>query len=168
MTRLRPASILSFALTAALAGALASTTACTSDAPRAVVEGEDLCAECHMGIADLRFAAQARTSTGKVLLFDSIECLADYLAANDSTAAASLHVTDYRAPGTWLPAASALFVLDGRIASPMGRSLAAFAANASPAALVAEHGGRVVTWDEVRALVATGSVTSPHAHAHAP
>lgn len=162
--RLPATSILTFALVAST-----TLTACARDvAPRAVVEGEDACAQCHMGVADLRFAAQARTATGKVLLFDSIECLADYVAANPGTAFAALHVTDYRAPGTWIPAADARFVADGRITSPMGRSLAAFAADATPDALAQEYAGRVVSWDEVRALVASGTVAPPHDHAGTP
>lgn len=159
--RLRPASILTFALVASTALA-----ACGGEVtPRAVVEGEDACAQCHMGVADLRFAAQARTATGKVLLFDSVECLADYVVANPNTTFAALHVTDYRAPGTWLRVEEAQFVADGTITSPMGRSLAAFAADAAPSELVAAHAGRVVPWSEVLSLVAAGDVMAPHDHA---
>ena len=162
--RLRPASILTFALVASTALA-----ACGGEvAPRAVVEGEDACAHCHMGVADLRFAAQARTTTGKVLLFDSVECLADYVQANPSTQFAALHVTDYAAPGSWLRVEDAQFVADGTIVSPMGRSLAAFDPEMSTAALVAAHAGRVVPWSEVLSLVAAGEVTAPHDHAGMP
>lgn len=162
MRHLRPTSILTFALAAALAAS--ALGACANDAPRAVVDGEDHCAQCHMGVADLRFAAQARTATGKVLLFDSIECLADYLAEHERADFASLHVTDYRTPGTWVSVDSAQFIVDGRITSPMGRSLAAFALDAAPDSLVQQHDGRVIDWAAVQALVASGAVAAPHAH----
>ena len=152
-------------LTAMLAASL--LVACAAEVPRAVVVGEDQCAECHMGIAELRFAAQAQSSTGKVLLFDSVECIARHLLQNTATQWTTVHVTDYRNPGRWVPAQDARFVVDGTITSPMGRSMAAFAPTADTAELVRDHGGRVLSWDEVLALVAadTADAGAP-AHVH--
>jgi copper chaperone NosL len=161
--RLANSSILAFAL---MAGG-----ACARDVPRAIVEGEDNCTQCHMGVAELRFAAQARTATGKVLIFDSVECLARHVAeAPAGTTWRGLHVTDHDAPGSWLPVESARFLADGTIASPMGMRLAAFAAESSPDALTSRYEGRVVDWHGVLELVraadaaALHGAVAPHQH----
>ncbi len=151
--RLASSSILAFAI---MAG-----SACARDVPRAIVEGEDNCTQCHMGVAELRFAAQARTPTGKVLIFDSVECLARHVAeAPEGTTWRGLHVTDHDAPGTWVPVESAQFLADGTISSPMGMRLAAFAAEAASDDLTARYEGRVVDWEGVLSLVREADAAS--------
>lgn len=165
--RLARSSMLTFAI---MAG-----SACARDVPRALVDGEDTCAHCHMGVAEHRFAAQARTATGKVLIFDSVECLARHVAdAPVGTRWRGLHVTDHDAPGRWLPVEEAQFMADGDIASPMGMQLAAFASDASPADLTARYAGRMLAWEGVLALVraydaaALHDATAAHTHEGAP
>ncbi len=156
MTRLTTACIMTFALAAA---------GCRDAAPRTIVEGEDSCARCHMGIAELRFAAQARTTTGKVLVFDSVECLAQHVLDAGGAPFAALHVTDFAEPGRWIPVQEARFLVESAIASPMGRSVAAFAAGAPMAETTGRHGGRLVAWSDVLALVERGAATLSHEHA---
>jgi nitrous oxide reductase accessory protein NosL len=153
--RLAPSIVLAFALAAA---------GCDDAAPRAIVEGEDQCARCHMDIAELRFAAQARTSTGRVLIFDSVECLASHVLEHGVESFVALHVTDHEAPGRWVPVDSAQFLLDGEISSPMGGRLAAFAGDAPTARTTGRYAGSLVTWSQVLALAERGDVSGAHRH----
>lgn len=168
------------ALAALVASLLAILLAgCGTAGPRPLVAGTDACGYCRMTISDVRFGAQAIAPTGKVTTFDAVECLAGYARTADSTAIASLWVADFAAPGTWVDAEDAVYVVDARVSSPMGRSLLAFAAGTDPQAVVARYGGTVRRWRE---LVADGGhahgahgghgahgapgTTDAHAHAH--
>jgi copper chaperone NosL len=161
-----PAPALRRALGALVASLLAILLAgCGTTGPRPLVAGTDACGYCRMTIADVRFGAQAIASTGKVTTFDAVECLAGYARSADSTAIASLWVADFAAPGTWVAAERAVYVVDARVRSPMGRSLLAFAPGSDAATLVARYGGTVRTWREL--LADRGDAHVGHdAHAH--
>lgn len=121
-----------------------------SPGPRPVAVGQDRCAHCLMTVSDARFAAELVTPTGKVHVFDSVECLATHLH-EEAPETHSLWVTDFGAPGTLLPAEEALFLHESSLLSPMGGHLAAF----SPASIDAaahDFGGAVLDWHGVRAL----------------
>ena len=70
---------------AAVAGVLA-LAGCAPRAPRPIAYGRDACAECRMVASDPRFGAQLETATGKLYVFDSIECLAAYTLARGADA----------------------------------------------------------------------------------
>ncbi len=131
-----------------------SMLACGSS-PRELVRGEDTCRYCRMTIDDVRFGALVETSRGKLETFDSIECLASFVAALPATEAPrAVWVADFDHAGRWLRADSALYVQHGRIASPMGRELLAVDGTRARAEVTQQHGGTVLTWREVSALVA--------------
>jgi copper chaperone NosL len=145
--------------------AVLATAACAPAQPRALVAGEDSCAYCRMVITDLRFGAQAVTSTGKVQTFDSIECLAGYAASlGVDTATVGLYVSDFERPGSFVPADQAVYVAGGSLSSPMGRQLAAFAAGSDAGALRRAYGGDVLDWTEVRRTAADGLGPGHTAH----
>ncbi|MFL5578740.1 MAG: nitrous oxide reductase accessory protein NosL [Gemmatimonadaceae bacterium] len=132
----------------ARAALLALAIACAPAGPRALRLGEEACGYCRMTITDPRFGAQARTPHGKTLTFDSIECLADWAAANDG--AATAWVADFRAPAAWIPAAEARYVRLTRAGSPMGRGVAAVRAGAGAAELAAiGAAGPAIGWDSL-------------------
>jgi copper chaperone NosL len=113
-----------------------------------------------MVISDPRYGAEVVTATGKVLTFDSIECLASYYVQVRASGAAvrSAWVTDFAHPGTLVPAEGARYVrTDGGAdgpGSPMGKGLTAFAADADSATLHGASGGApALGWNEVLALV---------------
>jgi len=153
----------------AMATLALAAAACSPAGPRELRLGEEACGYCRMTIDDARFAAQARTDKGKVQTFDSIECLADWASAAPAGSVAAAWVSDFRAPGTWIPAAEARFVRLTRTSSPMGRGLAAVRATASDAdraAIGAE--GPAVSWAELlkdaAARRADPRVGTVHAH----
>lgn len=121
--------------------------------PRPLVVGEDSCDFCKMSISDTRYGGEVRTTTGRIVTFDAVECLASYIAAaGDSARFEGIWVADFKGGGM-VPAEAARFVSGGTLHSPMGRQITSFAASATPADLVATYGGQVLTWQQVLAAV---------------
>ena len=142
--------------TAAAAAAAAAwlLLAGCSEGPRAIAYGRDACDYCRMTISDRRYGAELVSTKGKVHEFDSIECLAAYyLQSRGSSAARSLWVTDFDRPGTFVAATEARYLRVSGPGSPMGKGLTAFAPGADTAALRRTHGGDVLRWADVLALV---------------
>ncbi len=151
--------------------ALSTVGACASPAPRALVAGEDSCAYCRMSISDVRFGAQFITAKGVIHTFDSVECLVAFVASLPAaTPSTGGYVTDFANTDGLIAAEDAVYLMDGRIESPMGRRIVSFGPSANPEALVASYGGEVTTWLALRKRLAadTTSQRISHAHAHAP
>lgn len=131
---------------------LASTACARTDGPRPLVAGEDACDYCRMAVSDTRYGGEVRTSRGRIVTFDAVECLASYIAAaTDPAQIAGVWVADF-AGGGMIPAEQARYVSGGSLHSPMGRQLTSFAPSLSADTLVARYGGTVLTWDDVLAL----------------
>jgi len=159
-----------------LSFALACLAGCGDAAPRALVRGEDSCAYCRMTIDDIRFGVLVLTDHGRLQTFDSIECAAGWVAAQDTAhAPRAIWVTNFADPSQWVDATKAVYLQGSRLRSPMGRDLVAFAPDADPEALQRAHGGTAVTWPRVQEMVASASgpiasghtkVEDPDAHTH--
>ncbi|MDP1860915.1 MAG: nitrous oxide reductase accessory protein NosL [Gemmatimonadaceae bacterium] len=140
--------------------------ACGRDGPRPLVVGQDACDFCRMTLSDLRFGGEIITPTGRIRTFDSVECLAGFAAAaGDSLSAASVWVSDFTS-STLVPAADAHFLMGGSIHSPMGRQVASFRAESDTAALLAKHGGKLLTWKDIVALGRSRAFAASHERAH--
>jgi copper chaperone NosL len=137
--RLRPATTLLFALLA---------SACGTAGPREIVAG-DQCNFCRMEITDPKFATQVVLSTGKIQVFDSVECLAGFVAGNPETVIKSAWVADANS-GTFVRAEDAGYLLDGTLRGPMGRAVA-FAAPADAESAKQRYGGVTVSWAALQA-----------------
>lgn len=134
--------VLNFAVAVALG-------ACAGAAPRELILHEDQCNYCRMEITDARFGTQVITNTGKIHVFDAVECMVGYLNGSEESTVRSTWVANLEKPSEWIVAAEAGYLIDSEVRSPMGR-LAAFA---SPeAATVAQRtlGGHTVSWNAVR------------------
>jgi copper chaperone NosL len=120
-------------LSASIAALTVALLAGCTRGPEEFHFGEDLGAYCRMPIVDGRFAAQIVTQTGRVYKFDSIECMASYLAfqVTDETDVHSVWVSNAAKPGELLPATDAVFVRHPSIRSPMGGGWAAYADDAA-------------------------------------
>jgi copper chaperone NosL len=126
-------------------------------APRTIAyDGSESCELCRMAVTDRQYGAQLVTATGKVHLFDSIECLASFQAqARGMGPVASIWVSDVEKPGSLVAASEARFVRSrGSRNSPMGLGLMAFSPAADSGDLRARFGA-VLTWTDVVALVET-------------
>ena len=123
--------------------------ACAAAGPRPIAYDRDVCAFCSMTVSDPRYGAELITVKGKVLTFDSIECLASYHLANRA-ATRSLWVTQ---DGRLVPAERARFrraAPDAEANSPMGLGLSAAADG-------------TIGWSDVLAMVEREGLPSPGA-----
>ena len=131
---------------------------CTTSDPSPIAYGRADCDVCRMRITDQRFGGEYVMQTGKVLQFDSIECLANYTAASNSSPR-SLWVSDFEHPGALLPVAGARFIRRAGPSAGMGANLLAVAATTDAAALRTRLGATaVMTWDDIRALAERGAL----------
>ena len=134
----------------ALATALLTlaAAACTPDGPRAIGYGTEPCEHCHMTISDPRFAAEARTEGGRLLVFDDVGCLAAWL---QGAPGARGWVVSYVDQASWLPADSAVYLRADTLRTPMASGLVALRAGAEADSVRTALGGRLLTWGEVLA-----------------
>ena len=153
---------------AVLLAALFVLAAC-ADGPRQIQVGAEECAHCRMLVSENRFASQLVTDRGRSYIFDSIECMAEFLDEGtevEEERVGSLWVTDFTRPGEWMEAGEAHFLRSDELRSPMGMNLSAFADEAAVREHQADHGGEILSWAEVRALVAEVDVVNGHAGGH--
>lgn len=129
--------------------------------------GEDACAHCLMTVSDARYGTQLVTMTGRTYAFDSVECLAAFLAAEPEVREQvhSLWVTGFDAPERLIPVEEAFFLHSPTLRSPMGMNLTAFGAGVTPDSALNAFGGEVLDWAGVLALV---EQAAPASHAHHP
>jgi copper chaperone NosL len=106
-----------------------------------------------MPIADLRFAGQLVTRTGKVYTFDDIGCLAAFVTYGPVAAedVHGIHVNAFSTPGSMLDAASATYLRTDALRTPMASGLAAFPSRADAEQAREEFGGELLTWSGVLA-----------------
>jgi len=129
-------------------------------------DGTESCEVCRMAVTDPRYGGQARTRTGKLRTFDSIECLASYYAstARGDREPPQAWVGDFTRPGTLVRVDSARFLrTTGPRTSPMGRGLLAVGPAADLDALRRELGGTNLDWADVLALMAREALATPAA-----
>ena len=134
---------------AAAAAVVATAMGCAVQAPRAFALGQDGCEFCRMSIVDSRFGGEAVTKTGKVLTFDSIECLASFARTVPAGTMRGYFVMDLQHPGTFVSADSAGFLKGVLVHTPMGRSIVSLASRRAAQDESAVLGGRVMTWAEL-------------------
>lgn len=128
---------------------------CGDAGPRPLVAGVDACADCLMVIDASGYGAEVVTRTGKILTFDSVECMANHLLhANEAGEPRSLWVTDFSNPERLVPAETAFYLVSPTLGSPMGLGVTAFARVEDRDGAVHAFGGEPVGWESVQALVA--------------
>ena len=144
-----------------LALLLLAASGCSGAGPREVVVGEDQCGYCRMEVTDTRHASQVVTSTGKVHVFDSVECVAGFVreARAAGTEVRSTWVRDAVEGGAWVRAEDAGFLLDGALRGSMGRA-ASFASVGAAEQARQRLGGTIVSWN---ALVSDSAGVASHA-----
>ncbi|TFG42999.1 MAG: hypothetical protein E4H41_10020 [Gemmatimonadales bacterium] len=135
---------------AALLGAAA--LACGTPGPIPIAFGEAACDHCHMTIVDQRFAAELVTRTGKVYAFDDAGCLATFTVIGPvgPEQVHSAWVTDFRLPGTLIPAQDAIFLRTDAVHTPMSSNLLAVP-RAVGDSLQAALGGTLLDWAQILA-----------------
>lgn len=111
-----------------------------STQPKAINYGSDKCSFCQMTIVDRQHASQIVTVKGKPYKYDAIECMMNDLKKWERPAPAELVVNDYDAPGEFINATEAYYLISEKIPSPMGAFLTAFSSSESRNAIEDEEG----------------------------
>ena len=124
---------------------------CGRPAPRAIAYGDELCAHCHMVVADPRFAGQLVTARGLVYTFDDIECLASFVAAGELPASRihSLWVNDFNRPGIRLNAVEARYWRNERLRTPMSSGLVALSPGSESDSVAGSTRVTLESWEDV-------------------
>lgn len=121
--------------------------ACNNN-PEPITYGKDVCTSCKMTIMDQKFGAELVSSKGKIMKFDSGECMLAYLKAEDASASAKKLVVNYANPGELIEADGAFYLHGGSINSPMGGNLAAFKTSSEAEKFQTELGGDLILWNK--------------------
>ena len=124
---------------------------CTSG-PEPIRYGKDECAHCKMTLTDKRFGAEIITDKGKVLKFDDLNCLADYLKSGSiqEKSVAQLVSVDFTKSPAFVDVTKAFFLKNEAIKSPMRGDVATFSEQTDLDAVRKElGGGDVLVWNEV-------------------
>lgn len=133
------------------------------------------CIHCNMVIKDKLHNAQLITDSQKILNFDAIECLLNYLSNTKETTYSNLTVADYKS-GKQVNAKTATYLISNAIKSPMGANLSAFKTKNEAELIQKNKKGKLYTWQEIKENFKTnklGNVEHNHHHhnrpdAHAP
>ena len=120
-----------------------------------IAYGQDNCHHCKMTISNHRYGSETVTKTGKVFKFDSVECMAAFLREGDNEAKTELVlVTSFLQPDQLTDAQQAFFLQSAQMPSPMGMFITAFDNQANAEGFAKEKGGRLLSWKEIRHVVA--------------
>ena len=114
--------------------------------------GQDECASCKMIVSDPRFGAQLVTRKGKVLKFDDVGCMSDFIRQGGVARAEVLHqfVSDFTRPNAFIPVEQAFFLKNDELRSPMRSDCAAFASEAELLKTKGELGaGEMARWTSI-------------------
>lgn len=120
--------------------------------PQAIVYGIDLCQHCKMTIMDKKFGAELINKKGKVLKFDSGECMVAYMKADKNFTVDKTLIINYANPEELIDADKSFFLHGGNVNSPMGGQLAAFKTREDAEKLQKELQGELLLWDKVVGL----------------
>ena len=120
-----------------------------SNEMRPISYGQDNCEQCRMTVTNPQFGAGILTAKGKVLTFDSGECLVKYIKSKGLDKLSQYFVSDYNKTASLMDAAKSVFLHSPNIQSPMGGNLAAFANEELAKAAQKDLGGEILNWDEL-------------------
>ena len=121
-----------------------------SSGPKPIDYGSDGCYYCKMTVVDKQHAAQAVTDKGKAYMFDAIECLVPFIQENTDMQFAHLLVNDFDHPGKLINAQDANYLISKNLPSPMGAFLTAFGTETSAQKMLADRGGQLYNWKELK------------------
>lgn len=121
-----------------------------SPEPRAIRYGTDACQTCKMTLAEKRFGGELVSKTGKVFVFDDLNCLLKFyhheIAPEDL--AFSL-VVNFEQEGELMNAGQTFFVKLADLRSPMAGNVAAFKSYDRALEFKNARGGILLGWAEV-------------------
>jgi copper chaperone NosL len=127
-----------------------------ADRPSRVEYAKSECAYCRMITDKREFGGEFELKSGKVLTFDSIECLAASYFRNwnaPSTDIRLIWVVNYSHPGTVMVSSQATFLRTGSVESPMGANIIALPSRSAAMKLKKGAKDTIMSWEEVMEFV---------------
>ncbi len=122
--------------------------ACSSKpTPEPIHVGEDVCANCRMAIIELQFASEIILSSGEVLKFDDLGCLASRLKNLENLMTQNIFVNDYMTK-EWINSEKAVIVRGSTMQTPMGSGSVAFNSRNDAEKFAAASEGQLITLQE--------------------
>ena len=122
---------------------------CSSNEPEAIAYNRDNCSHCKMTITDSRFAAEVKTTKGRVYKFDDITCMTAYLREHNDVTFSGLWVSNFDGPQQLIDATTAYYIQDESFNSPMRGNTAAFTSKEAAGAIATKLQAAVTIWDSV-------------------
>jgi copper chaperone NosL len=132
-------------------GLLAAMSSCTAE-PQPIDFGKDNCTFCKMTVIDKKFGAELINKKGKVVKFDSGECMLAYIHADKKFEAAKILIINYANPAGLIDADKAYFLHGGKVNSPMGGQLAAFKSKEEAEKFQKEFAAELLVWSDVKQI----------------
>jgi len=125
-------------------------SSCTTR-PEPIVIGVDQCVHCKMSIVDKKYAAEIITSKGKIIKFDDIICMKNYIQINDDLAKkeANYLVSDYNNPNQLIPIESADFYKSEKFQTPMGGHIISVLKKSALPTLISEEQIKKIAWNDI-------------------
>jgi copper chaperone NosL len=82
---------------------------------------EDACENCHMKLNDRKYGAEVITKHGRILTFDAVDCLLDFVKKNEALVE-DVYVVDYF-HSELISVRDASFVRSSKVHGPMGTNI---------------------------------------------
>lgn len=125
--------------------------ACTpKKEPQIIRLNEDQCDHCKMQVADIKFACELITKKGKILLFDDILCLVNYIQENKlENNYQQVFFVNYYQPKEFIPLHKAYLYHSLQLSTPMSGNSIALSSLDSLKTLDAKYAGKVVPWADL-------------------
>jgi copper chaperone NosL len=121
-------------------------------AQRCSDSGRPCCDYCRMIFTEPAYGADLVSPSKARLVFDAVECLAAFWITNPDSAG-PMRAMDHDKPGTFIDAWKASYVHSDSLPSPMGMNLTPFASKKRAETVRRRHGGEILTFEQVVALV---------------
>jgi len=132
-----------------------SASACGEPQPRPLADQAGACETCLMPVAAEGHGSEVVTRTGKIHTFDSVECMAGFLAAGaDGEDVHSMWVSDFSNPDELIEASDGFYLVSPTLKSPMGLGITAFSRQEDRDGAVHSFGGEPMDWAGVTDYVA--------------
>ncbi|MFS4456036.1 nitrous oxide reductase accessory protein NosL [Maribacter sp. 2304DJ31-5] len=122
------------------------------------------CGQCKMDINDQAFKAQLVSDSEKIVQFDAIECLVNFLKTKEEANFKKILITDYHS-GELIDAIDAYYVKSKAVPSPMGANLSAYKSKTDALAVTKKNGGEVYTWTVLKSRFVSSNFGGVH-HKH--
>lgn len=117
--------------------------------PVAIDESTDTCAVCNMQVMNSQFATEIILTNDKVLKFDDVGCMYDWMDENGTEDMAAHFVRDFDTDD-WIEGEQATYVYNESVKTPMSYNIISFQEKEDAEQFVEENNGDLLTYDDLQ------------------